>query len=542
MATVRIALAQYDFPVGAIAENVDRILALACGARGEHDARLLLLPELALSGYLAEDLFLRPGYLAACARELERLAAGTRSLDIDLVVGHPLAEGGKLYNAASWLRDGRLIATYRKQALPNYTVFDEKRYFDPGDQHIEVELGGVRFGLAICEDIWEEGRARQARRAGVDALLVLNASPFDPRNRAERIDVATRRAREHQLPIAYVNLVGGQDDLVFDGGAMAVDAGGHLVGPAPAFEDGLYCIDYDPVRAGFEALDWPASSGQEVALLYRGLVRATRDYVRKNRFDGVLLGLSGGIDSALTLAIAVDALGPGAVTAVMMPSRYTASLSIELAQAQAQLLGVACHRLSIEPPFDAFQSVLEPVFRGRAPDITEENLQSRCRGVLLMALSNKLGSMVLSTGNKSEMAVGYATIYGDMCGGFAPLKDCYKTTVYALARHRNAQSPVIPRGAIERAPSAELRHDQTDQDSLPPYELLDQILTRFIEDDLSPEAIVAQGYDEATVRRVVSMVLRSEYKRRQSAPGPRITRRAFGRDRRYPISSSWRGA
>lgn len=538
MNPIRIALAQFDFPVGAVSANAERIVALAEQARDLHGARIVLFPELAVSGYLAEDLFLRPGFLDACARALASLAA--RIHGIDAVVGHPLVEGGRCYNALSWIRDGRVLATYRKQALPNYMVFDEQRYFDPGDATLVVECDGVRFGALICEDIWEEAPARAAKRAGAEALLVINASPWDPRNRAERIAVVRRRAREHELPIAYVNLVCGQDDLVFDGGAMAVSAGGALLGPAPSFVDALHVVELDPARGEFRAVAFESADEDEVVTTWRALVRGTGDYVRKNGFPGVLLGLSGGVDSALTLAIAVEALGAASVTAVMMPSRHTSRMSLDLAAQQARMLGVEYLNIPIEPPYGAFNEVLAPVFAGRAADLTEENIQSRCRGVILMALSNKLGRMVLSTGNKSEMAVGYATIYGDMCGGYAPLKDCYKTTVYALCRHRNAIGPVIPEAVIERAPSAELREGQTDQDSLPPYDLLDAILRRYVEDDRSVEQIAAEGFDAATVERVVRMVLRNEYKRRQSAPGPRVTRRAFGRDRRYPITSGWR--
>ena len=535
---IRIALAQFDFPVGDIEGNAGRIGALAARARDEEGAQLVLFPELALSGYLAEDLFLRPAFIGRCEAALAQLAP--RIVGIDAVVGHPLAEGERLYNALSWIRDGRVLARYRKQALPNYTVFDEKRYFDPGEGSLVLELAGVRFGALICEDIWEEEAARAACQAGAGALLVINASPFDPRNRLERLQVVQRRAREHRVPLAYVNLVAGQDDLVFDGGALGVGRDGTLAGPAPAFADGLYCLELDPANGTFAPVPWAAADETAIARIYASLVRATRDYVRKNGFPGVLLGLSGGVDSALCLAIAVDALGPERVIAVAMPSRYTAELSNEQAAAQAAVLGVELRVIPIEGPYGALLSALAPAFEGRAADVTEENLQARCRGMILMALSNKLGHMVLTTGNKSEMAVGYATIYGDMAGGFAPLKDCYKTLVYALCRHRNSISPAIPEAVIARAPSAELRHGQTDQDSLPPYDVLDGILERYIESDRSAEDIIAEGFDTDTVRRVVGMVLRSEYKRRQSAPGPRVTRRAFGRDRRYPISSGWR--
>ncbi len=538
MKPLRIALAQFDFQVGALAGNAQRMVELAGQARDRDGARLILFPELALTGYLAEDLFLRPGFLASAWRELSELATKIRG--IDAVVGHPLAEHGRVYNAASWIRDGQIIATYRKQALPNYTVFDEKRYFSAGDTPLVIEIDGVRLGLLICEDVWESEPAIDAKQAGAEALVVINASPFDPGNRGERHKVVRRRAGENELAIAYVNMVGGQDDLIFDGGVLAASADGELVGPPPAWVDGLYLLDYQRDRARFEPVGWATAKESQIALIYGGLVRATRDYVDKNGFPGVLLGLSGGIDSALTLAIAVDAIGAERITAVMMPTAYTSQLSLDEAAAQARAQGVEYHVVPIGGTVAAFESALAPLFVGRAPDITEENLQARARGMLLMALSNKFGRMVLTTGNKSEMAVGYATIYGDMCGGFAPLKDCYKTLVYALSRYRNSLGPVIPEAVIERPPSAELRPDQKDQDSLPPYDLLDAVLERFIELDRSPEDIIAEGYDAATVHRVVKMVLRNEYKRRQSAPGPRVTHKAFGRDRRYPITSRWR--
>lgn len=537
MARIRIALAQFDFPVGAIDANADRIVALAEQAKAR-GARLILFPESSISGYLAEDLFLRPSFIRTCAQELARIAP--RIHGIDAVIGHPLAEGDQLFNAMSWIRDGRTIVRYRKQALPNYTVFDEKRYFDAGDQAAIVELDGVRFGPLICEDIWEEFPARRAMQAGAEALLVINASPFDPINRARRHEVVSTRARVHQVPIAYVNIVGGQDDLVFDGGAFVAGPDGTIDAVAPAFEDHLLLIDYDTEARRYLPIDWPAAETSDDARLYAALVRGTRDYIDKNRFPGVLLGLSGGVDSALTLAIAADAIGPSRVTAVMMPSQFTSELSRSEAKAQADVLGVKYHVVPIEAAFTAIKDTLAPLFGDRPPDLTEENLQARIRGMFLMALSNKFGAMVLTTGNKSEMACGYATLYGDMCGGFAPLKDVYKTEVWDLCRYRNSLGPVIPEVVITRPPSAELRENQTDQDSLPPYELLDRILMRYIEHDKSRAEIIAEGFDETTVQRVVRMVLRNEYKRRQSAPGPRITRRAFDRDRRYPITTGWR--
>jgi NAD+ synthase (glutamine-hydrolysing) len=535
---MRIALAQHDFPVGDVAGNAERIVALAEKAR-DAGARLVAFPELALSGYLAEDLFLRSGFVAECEAALATLAA--RIHGIDAIVGHPVADGGVVRNALSWIRDGRVIGRYAKRALPNYTVFDEKRYFAAGHAPLVVDVDGLPIGAVICEDLWEGGPARDAVAAGAQCLVSINASPFDPRNRARRHAVVSERARELGVPVAYVNLVGGQDDLIFDGGAIAAAADGTPCGPARAFEESLVLLDLDRAAGRWHMADAEIERGDDLDLTWRALVRATRDYVDKNGFPGVVLGLSGGIDSALVLAIAVDALGADRVTAVMMPSRYTAELSNTEAARQARMLGVEHHVLPIEGPFGAFESLLAPVFAGRAPDVTEENLQSRIRGVLLMALSNKTGRMVLTTGNKSEMAVGYATIYGDMAGGFAPLKDVYKTRVYALAAHRNRISPVIPDAVIQRPPSAELRPDQTDQDSLPPYEVLDAILEHFIEHDRSAADIVAAGLDPATVQRVIRLVLRNEYKRRQSAPGPRVTRRSLDRDRRYPITSGWRG-
>jgi len=537
MALLNLALAQFDFAVGAVARNATRVRELMAQARAA-GADLVAFPELTLAGYPPEDLLLRPSFLAACERELGDLA--TQARGIAAFVGHPHSLG-EVYNAASLLRDGAVELTYHKQALPNYTVFDEKRYFRPGERSAVVEIRGVRVGLLVCEDVWEAEPSAAAAAAGAELLLVINASPFDLAKAAQREDLLARRAREHGVGIAYVNLVGGQDDLVFDGGSLLLDADGRVAARAPNCVDALLLASFDAATRRFRAQDWPAAADvSEEARVYGALVRGTRDYVEKNAFPGVLLGLSGGIDSALTQAIAVDALGAERVTAVLLPSRYTSELSRREALAQAQAQGVAHLELPIEPPFQAFLQALAPAFAGKPADVTEENLQSRCRGVMLMALSNKSGRMLLSTGNKSEMAVGYATIYGDMCGGYAPLKDVYKTWVYRLARWRNACAAVIPEEVITRPPSAELRENQTDQDSLPPYDVLDAILDRFIEGEQSQAEIVAAGFDEATVRRVARLVLANEYKRRQSAPGPKVSTRAFGRDRRYPITSGWR--
>ncbi|MBU6474639.1 MAG: NAD+ synthase, partial [Alphaproteobacteria bacterium] len=524
---------QYDFAVGAVAANAARMRALAVEAHGRWGAALVAFPELALCGYPPEDLLLRPSFLEACAHELDALAAGLAG--VAAVVGHPHALG-EVYNALSLLDGGRVSSTYHKQALPNYTVFDEKRYFRPGHGTLVVSIRGVRIGLLICEDIWQPEPAAHAARAGAELLLVINASPYDVLQAAAREQVLAQRARENGIAIAYVNLVAGQDDLLFDGGSLLVQSDGSIAARAPAFVETLLDCAYDTDTRRLSALEWPAPDATgTAATLYAGLVRGVRDYVRKNGFRSVLLGLSGGIDSALTLAIAVDALGADCVHAVMLPSRHTSALSLREAEAQARGLGVDYQELPIEPAYRAFSGALAPAFAGRAPDATEENLQSRCRGVMLMALSNKFGHLLLSTGNKSEMAVGYATLYGDMCGGYNVLKDVYKMTVFGLARWRNGQSPVIPERIITKPPSAELRPDQKDEDSLPPYKDLDDILHCMIEEEMNVSDITARGHSLETVNRVWKLLDRAEYKRRQACPGVKISRKAFGRDRRYPI-------
>jgi NAD+ synthase (glutamine-hydrolysing) len=538
MTVLRLALAQYDFPVGAVAGNAERVKNLAAQARDELGASLIAFPELTLSGYPPEDLLQRPSFLEACARHLEQLAPAIEG--IAALVGHPTAMG-EVYNAASVLRDGAIECTYFKQALPNYTVFDEKRYFRSGKRSCVVDVEGVRVGLLICEDIWEAEPAANAAAAGAQFILVINASPYDQRQAATREALLAQRARDNDVAIAYVNLVGGQDDLLFDGASLLVQRDGSIAARAPSFVQALLAVDYDLASRQLVAVNWPAVGDPcAEATIYAGLVCGVRDYVEKNRFPGVLLGLSGGIDSALTLAIAVDALGPQRVTAVMMPTRYTSDLSLREAKAQAEQLGVEYHVLPIESVYGSFMDTLAPVFQGMPADTTEENLQSRTRGVLLMAMSNKIGRLLLSTGNKSEMAVGYATLYGDMCGAYAPLKDLYKTLVYKVSRWRAAIDGAIPLAVIDRPPSAELREDQTDQDSLPSYDDLDAILDRFIEGEQSEADIVQAGFDTDTVKRVVRLVLVNEFKRRQSAPGPRVTTKAFGRERRYPITSGWR--
>jgi NAD+ synthetase len=451
-------------------------------------------------------------------------------------VGHPLKEGEERYNAASVLRDGAIIAVYRKQILPNHSVFDEVRTFTPGLQSCVFECAGLRFGISICADIWEPGPAVMARDAGAQALLAINASPFHMNKQEERIEAARARVAECGLPLIYANMVGGQDELVFDGASFALDANGGLAAQYPAFTEDLYLVELDAGTPKGAILPLP---GLE-ASVYQALVLGVRDYVAKNGFPGAILGLSGGIDSALTLAVAVDALGAGKVKAVMMPSEFTASMSLEDAEKMAENLGVQYDVQPIKHMFDTFLAELSDEFDDLPFDQTEENIQARVRGVLLMALSNKFGPLVLTTGNKSEMASGYATLYGDMAGGFAVLKDVAKTLVWRLSRYRNSVSPVIPERIITRPPSAELRANQCDQDSLPPYEILDAIMERYVEQDMAPRDIVAAGFREEDVRHVVRLIDRSEYKRRQSPPGIRITPRGFGRDRRYPITNRYK--
>ena len=545
---MRIALAQFDFPVGAVARNAERIAMMISEARDVHRADLVLFPELAISGYPPEDLLLRPSFLAECEAALRRVAAGVR--DIVAVVGWPQAAGSVVYNAASVLREGTVATTYRKRELPNYAVFDERRYFDvdPDGGACVFEVKGVPVGLIICEDLWFPEPLDAAAAAGAELVLVPNASPFERDKHAQRDALLAARVKETQrhgagAALAYLNLVGGQDALVFDGASVLADGDGHIHHAARAFEDHWCLADYDASTRKFTPHDWPAD-GDETrdALAWRAIVRGTRDYCAKNGFEKAWVGLSGGIDSALVLAIAVDALGAENVTGVRLPSKYTSAQSNDLADAQATALGVKMLTIPIEAPFHGFLDALAPAFSGREADATEENLQSRSRGAILMALSNKFGGLLLTTGNKSEYAVGYATIYGDMCGGYAPIKDLYKTEVYALANWRNTvgDSPVIPPEVITRAPTAELRENQTDQDSLPPYDVLDAILLRYIDQEQSREDIVGVGYDAATVDRVLRLVRINEWKRHQAAPGPKVSRRAFGRERRYPITSGWR--
>ena len=537
-ASLRVVMAQLDFLVGDIAGNTDKIIAAAVEARDRLRADMIVFPELTVTGYPPEDLLLRPGFVGQVEPAMQRLCAGIQG--IVAVVGYPAATSEGLRNSVAVIGGGAVQGVYYKQWLPNYSVFDEKRYFVAGTEPVVVTIRGVRVGVTLCEDIWQPGPAQQAADVGAQLLLNLNASPFHAGKGQMRLEILRQRVAECGLPIVYVNLVGGQDELVFDGGSMVMNGRGELTQRAPFCAEGLYPVDFTLGATVEPAPGDVAPEPTEEAAIYQAIVLGVRDYVTKNGFPGAVLGLSGGIDSALTLAIAVDALGAERVEAVLMPSRYTADMSNIDAELEARALGVNYHRMPIEPAFQAFLGILQPVLAGLPPDSTEENIQARCRGVLLMAISNKTGKLVLTTGNKSETAVGYSTLYGDMAGGFAPIKDVLKTMVYRLAAWRNRQAPVIPQRVLDRPPSAELRPDQTDQDSLPPYEVLDAILRDYVEEDHSVEELVAAGFDRATVERVARLVIVNEYKRRQAAPGVRITPRAFGRDRRYPITSGFR--
>ncbi len=534
---ITIALAQHNFLVGDIRGNLSAAQALidrACRA----EADLVLFPEMALTGYPPEDLLLRPGFLRAVRHAVDELIESVQGIDV--VIGHPWEEQGRRYNAVSWIHNGQLAGRYFKQLLPNYRVFDEQRYFTPGSEPLVFELKGSRIAVLICEDTWEPQPALLAKSLGAEILLVPNASPYRDSKLADRKSMFADRHEDTGLPMVYCNLVGGQDELVFDGRSMLIDRQGNCSETGPLCEEFLLLADFHPDSGALEGRDWPKAPEDPVEEIYQVLVCGLHDYVVKNGFSDVVFGLSGGIDSALTLTIAVDALGAERVHTIMMPSRHTSGLSLDLAQEQAVMLGVDHRCISIEPAYEKFLQLLEPSFAGHAADLSEENLQARVRGDIVMALSNKFGWLPLATSNKSELAVGYCTIYGDMCGGFGPLLDCLKTRVYDLARYRNSISAAIPAAVIERAPSAELAPDQSDQDSLPPYEVLDHILKCYVELDWSIGQIVEDGFDEAMVRRIAAQVLLNEYKRRQAPPGVRITHRAFGRDRRYPITSGWR--
>ncbi len=529
---LKLALAQLNWVVGDIEGNCERMLATV---KAQEDADLVLFSELALCGYSPEDLLFRPDFQQRCKEQLVRLEQASKKTAI--VVGHPWWQNGTIYNALSFFYQGELQARYFKQQLPNYGVFDEKRYFQQGNERCVVPFKGYHLGLLICEDIWINEPIDALKQAGADLVLSINASPYS----REKPHIRTQLIKEHcqrtHLPVVYLNQIGGQDELVFDGCSKVFDERGTITHRLAAFDEQVAVVEFDELA--IVPMQNMAPELSPLAQVYQALVLATRDYVTKNGFKGAILGLSGGIDSGLTVAIAVDALGKESVQAVMMPFRYTSEMSIHDAKEQADLLGVEFDTVSIEPMFDAFMDQLSPMFKGNAVDTTEENLQARCRAVILMAMSNKRRRLVLTTSNKSESAVGYSTLYGDMAGGFDVLKDVPKTLVFELAKYRNTLSPAIPQRVIDRPPSAELAPGQTDQDNLPPYDILDALLEGYVEQDKSVSDLVAAGFDEAIVRKVVKLVDINEYKRRQAPVGPRITSRNFGKDRRYPITSGF---
>ncbi|MBD9362127.1 NAD+ synthase [Methylomonas fluvii] len=533
--SIKIALAQLNLTVADIQTNTGKILAAAEQAK-QRQADLVVFPELCVTGYPPEDLLFRPDFIQQAQQTVAEIAK--KITGITVVIGYPRQRDGRLYNTAVALHDGETLAEYDKQALPNYGVFDEQRYFSSGEHTCLFTVKDSQLALTICEDIWQPGIIAKNRAAGADIILTLNASPFHAGKMQQREDIICSQIKAEQIPLVYVNQIGGQDELVFDGASFVADRNGDVVFRAAEFAEQLSIVEFVDQQPQITTI---ADLYQPVVSEYKALVLGIQDYVRKNGFQGAILGLSGGIDSALVLALAVDALGADHVEAVLMPSRYTQDMSNQDAIQEAEALGVKYHILPIEPAVTAFGEMLAPLFAGSKKDTTEENIQARCRGVLLMAISNKQGKLLLTTGNKSEMSVGYATLYGDMAGGFAPLKDVSKLLVYQLAEYRNTLSPVIPQRVITRAPSAELAPDQKDEDSLPPYSVLDPILALYVEQDKSAAEIVSQGFAATDVHRAISLVDRNEYKRRQSPPGIRITPRAFGRDRRYPISSAYRG-
>ena len=541
--SLNVSIAQINPTVGSFKQNLT-IITDAINQAKKEQADVLLFPELALTGYPPEDLLLRPTFIKKVEKALEEIAK--LSTGMTTVIGAPVFRDNKLCNMACVLRDGKTILEYAKQCLPNYRVFDEKRYFSKGTENGIFEINGHKLGVIICEDVWKKAPTRKAKEAGAELLLVLNASPYRSGKDQERLDLLSKRSSENQIPLVYNNLVGAQDELIFHGESVIFDENGDLQFQAPMFETGLFTL----TLLNGQSRKIQAYIPETNHSIYQALVLGVRDYVEKNGFPGVMLGLSGGIDSALTMAIAVDALGADKVEAVMMPFHYTADISKHDAAQQAKTQDVNYREIPIESIYNSFMSALSQEFTGTDRDTTEENIQSRSRGVLLMAMSNKLGKMVLATGNKSEMAVGYATLYGDMAGGYAPLKDVFKTKVYELAKYRNEigagtidqpnYAEIIPDRVITRPPSAELAPDQVDEDSLPPYDILDAVLHLFIEELHSVDEIVAQGYEREIVERVANLVLLNEYKRRQAAPGVRISKRAFGKDRRYPITSHYR--
>ena len=548
--TLRIALAQIDPHEGDVTANLARIRRARADAAAL-GADLVVTPEFSIGGYPPEDLVRKPSFVELCEAAIADLARDTADGGPGVIVGGPWRDGDKLYNAAFVLDEGRVLARRAKHELPNYGVFDDKRVFDAGPSPGPVAFRGYRLGVMVCEDFWLPAVSETLAESGAEMLLSINGSPFEDGKQARRVELGVERVVETGLPFVFLGQVCGQDELVFDGASFVLNADRTLAVQMPYFSEALTLTEWQ--RDGDTLVCTPQPLTPEpdrLELIYRCMMLGLGDYVRKNRFPGVLLGLSGGIDSALSAAVAVDALGAAQVRAVMLPSPYTSQASLDDAAECARLLGIRCDTVPISPAMHAFGDALAPLFAGRQADITEENIQSRSRGLILMALSNKFGDMLLTTGNKSEMSVGYATLYGDMCGGYSVLKDVYKTTVFALCRWRNAHvpegargphGPVMPERVISKPPSAELKHDQTDQDTLPPYEDLDAILEGLVEGEQSVDALVARGHDRATILRVWRMLDRAEYKRRQAPPGVKITPRAFGRDRRYPITNGYTG-
>lgn len=536
---VNVALAQIDLVVGDVAGNMAKIIDCAEQARDRDAADLVVFPELSICGYPPEDLLFHAGLRHDVEDAVRRIR--DKVFGIAILIGFPEYDDDHIYNACAVLQDGRVLTHYRKHLLPNYAVFDEERYFTAGKDAAVFTLNGIRIGLNICEDVWSPAPIAAARSAGAECVVAINGSPFEVHSQDQREGAVRRRIEEVGIPVVYVNHVGGQDELVFDGGSFVMDADGRVACRAAMFEESMQTVALEGTAQGVVPGDADVvEPADRIATIYRALVTGTRDYVTNHGFPGVIVGLSGGIDSALVVAIACDALGTDRVRAVQMPFRYTSTMSQEDSAAQAVTFGIQYDVIPIEPMYEATIAQLRPVLGDSEPDATEENIQARCRGLLLMALSNKTGRMLLTTGNKSEMAVGYATLYGDMAGGFAPIKDCSKSLVFELARYRNTLGEAIPERVITRPPSAELRPDQKDSDSLPDYNVLDPILMAFIEQDLSVAEITERGFDRAVVIRVLEMVKRNEYKRRQAPPGVRISSRAFGRDWRYPITSGYR--
>ena len=535
---ISIVLAQLDLAVGDISGNTKLIIDSCEKAKNQHNADLIIFPELSISGYPPEDLLLHSGFKRRIKNALNIIKEEVAG--ISALIGFPDYSDDSIYNACAVFRDKEEIVKYRKEALPNYSVFDEKRYFTSDEQPTVFELKGKKIGINICEDIWHKSAAMKVKELGAEIIIVINGSPFEKDGQSKRENIVKQRTLQTGLPIVYLNMIGGQDELVFDGSSFIMSKNGEIKYRATSFEESMDLFEFELINNECVPIKSNISSKLRVEeSVYKALVRGTKDYIEKHKFSGVVMGLSGGIDSALTLSIACDAIGSDKVRAVMMPYLFTSAMSLEDAQSQADILNIKYDILPISSLYDSTTDLLQPIFLNSENDSTEENIQSRARGLLLMAISNKTGLMLLTTGNKSEMAVGYATLYGDMAGGFAPIKDCTKTMVKKLAKYRNTISEVIPNRVIEREPSAELRENQHDSDSLPPYDVLDPILEAFIEEDLSVEEIVKRGFERETVTSILEMVKRNEYKRRQAPPGVRISSRAFGRDWRYPITSGY---